>query len=184
MNQLDIKKVAHAVTEEPIEIIITREPKDWFDSLLVRLKIRSLKRSFFVKPPSLRMVYKITALFMDIEIHKRDKEDFNDWTNEMINSNTRKMAEIVATYFHGSKSPVPDSLIDYVMDNMTMDELDYVTSLIKSKIDVVPFINSISSIRSLDLISPSLTEESLQNTGEIIALGDLSEAQQSTSGLV
>lgn len=184
MNQLDIKKVAHAVTEEPIEIIITREPKDWFDSLLVRLKIRSLKKSFFVKPPSLRMVYKITALFMDIQIHKRETVDFNDWTNEMINSNTRKMAEIVATYFHGCKSPVPDSLIDYVMDNMTMDELDYVTSLMKSQIDVVPFINSISSIRSLDLISPSLTEESLANTGEIIALGDLSEAQPNTSALV
>src|SRR5690606_41415604 len=108
MNQLDIKKVAHAVTEEPIEIIITREPKGWVDELLVRLKIRSLKRSFFVKPPSLRMAYKITALFMDIEIHERDKEDFNDWTNEMINSNTRKMAEIVATYFHGCKSVVPE----------------------------------------------------------------------------
>ena len=184
MNQLDIKKVASAVTEEPTELIITREPKDWIDKLLVHLKIRSLKKSFLIKPPSLGMAYKITGLFMDVSIPKREGDDINDWSNSLILSNSRVMAEIIATYVQGTKETAPDSLIDYFMDNMTFNEMDQITALIKSYIDIIPFINSISSIRSLDLISPGLMEESLQNTGEIIAPGALSEAQQSTSALV
>lgn len=185
MKQIDIKKVAQAITEEPTEIIITREPDGWLDKLLIKYGYRSLKRSFFIKPQSLRMNYKITSLLMDISIEKMKEGDVNDWSNRMRINNTFILAEIIATYFHGKpKEQTPLHLIDYFMDNMTDEELLDVTNIIKGYMDIIPFMNSISSIRSLDVISPGLSEESPADTGEIIAHGESLEAQQSTSDSV
>ncbi len=179
----DIKKIADTVIEKPIEIAITREPKGWLDKQLIKLGVRSLKRTFFIKPPSLRLSYAITSLFADIKIPKADKGDMVEWGNQLRSENTHTMALIIATYLHGRpREQTPEELTDYVLDNLNDFELETITDIIREQCDIVPFTRSIASIRNLDIISPSLTKASPQDTGEIIAPGESSDQQRNISG--
>lgn len=183
MNK-DIKKVADTITEKPIEITVTREPDGWIDRLLIRMGWRSLTQTFFIKPPSLRLAYTITSLFTELETSKPLAGEYNDWGNNIRSKNTKIMALIIATYVHGRpKEKTPQHLVDFFLDNITDSELEAITTIIKDQLDIVPFLNSIALIRSLDLISPAL-KASPADTGEIIAPGESSVPQQNTSGSV
>ncbi|WP_114752291.1 hypothetical protein [Pleomorphovibrio marinus] len=178
----DIKKVADTVNEKAIEVVISREVTGWFERLLLRMGVISDRKTFFIKPPSLRLAYKVTGLFMEVD-QPENQEDLNDMVNLFILANTDKMAEIIATYLHGKpKEETPYELVDYILENMTYEEMEYITSIIKDQIDIRPFMNSIAMIRSLDLISPGTQDQeaSLQNTGGIIAPGESSEPQPNT----
>lgn len=172
MKQKNIQTIADAVIEAPSEIKIILDHPSLWDRILIKLGIKPKELIFTVKRPSLRMALKITSLSQEIQDLKVPDKDQKDWANEMRVANTMKLAEIVATYIHGNaKEKTPQSLIDFVLDNVNDDDLVRINRIIDSQTNIIPFISSIASMRNLDVVTKSL-EASPTDTGGTIALGE------------
>lgn len=178
----DVKKIAQTVIEEPVELVIKKDRLSILDKLMIRAGIEEDHMVFHLKPPTMRMSLKITAMLMDLEEAELDRDGLEDWGALMRIVNTEKMVEIVATYIHGNaKRDTPAHLINFLMDNLKDDDLERIMMIIRDQMDIVPFINSIASMRNLDVISQKTNVASLQNTGEIIAPGESSDRLQNIS---
>lgn len=177
--------MADSVLEKPLEFTITRDKKPGLiDRIMIKLGFRPEKIVFEIKRPTLRMNYHLTELFISLQSVKTGTVDVldADWKNEMRIKNIPIMAKIVATYIHGNpKSKTPESLIDFVLDNVNEDDLLSITKLINGEMDIIPFTVSIALMKNLDVLSQGLKEASPADTRETIALGDSLETLQSIS---
>lgn len=169
----DIQNIADAVIETPAEFTIKLDNPSFWDRVLIWLNIKKDRVKFTIKRPSLRLAFKITALKHKLSDLKIPDNDQLDWANEFREANTNGIAEIVATYIHGNpKEETPKWLVEFVLDNVNDHDLMSISKIIDSQTNILPFISSIASMISLDIVSKSL-EASPQDTGEIIAPGEL-----------
>lgn len=176
MKKTDIQAIADAVIGAPSDIKISIDNPGLWDRILIRAGLKKGFLVFEIKRPTLGLAHKITSLRQELkDLKTPEKDTQKDWANEMRAENTFKLAEIVATYIHGKwREKTPQSLIDYVLDNVDDDDLNSINQIIDSQINIIPFISSIASMRNLDVVTRSL-EASLQDTGETIAPGESSE---------
>lgn len=172
MKQKNIQAISDAVISAPSEIKITLDNPTIWDRILIKFRLKQKDLIFTVRRPSLRMAMKITSLSQELKDIKVPDTDQKDWSNEMRVANTLKLAEIVATYIHSNANEkTPQSLIDFVLDNVNDDDLVRINRIIDSQTNIIPFISSIASMRNLDVVTKSL-EASPTSTGETIALGE------------
>lgn len=167
-----VKKIAASVVERPDFLTIKIENPSFWDRILIWLKIKKDRVTFTIKRPSIGLTHRLTELFQDLKDIDHPEEREKDWANEFRAKNTFVMAEIVATYIHGKwREETPKWLIEFVLDNVDDHDLLSISKIIDSQTNILPFISSIASMISLDIVSKSL-EASPQDTEEIIAPGE------------
>lgn len=168
----DIKNIAGAVIESPTEFKIKLDNPSRWDKILIWLRLKKSEIVFEVKRPCLGLAMKITELSQQLKDVPVPDSRQEDWANDFRASNTLKLAEILATYIHGKwREKTPQWLIDFVLDNVNDYDLAAINRIIDSQTNILPFISSIASMRSLDVVTKSL-EASPPSTGETIALGE------------
>src|SRR5690606_31888971 len=106
------KQILEAIIDEPILIKQIELRQSRLDIILGRKNILKLE----LKAPTARTCYKLTNLILDL-----DKDFGNGY--EFIANNTHQLAIIVATAIHNSNAPLPESLIEVILDNFTVEEL-------------------------------------------------------------
>jgi len=184
MSEKVKKQVADSITEEPTHIEISRDPRNAFERVvygqwLPKIGFEPLKKTIRLTQLSFGTLHRISSKIMDLDIQPLKDSKYNDWTFQTINANARTIASILAAAIHNKKSRVPESLIDFVLDSLTMKEVENLMEKLIGGLDLTAFINTITSTRSLDLLS--LNEVSPADTRETIALGESLAEQSNTS---
>lgn len=174
-----LQLVGESVIEKPLVISITRAPKNRLETLISKSQLltgffiflgllKPFRHEIKIKSLTLGTLYRISALICQIAI-PANKPKGMDWLFELVDKNAKLTADIIAAAIHNSKKEVPKSLADFVLENLTPQELADVMGAISAQIDIENFINTIVSIRSLNILTAA--ETSQQITGEKIALG-------------
>lgn len=130
-----------------------------------------------IKARGLKMgtIYLVSSILQKIKIQKLGKNNELDWMWELIYNNSLYCAEIVATFIRNDGKKPKQKEIDLVLNSIQYAKLEEITRLYTDSIDVSSFINSITSMKSLDLMSQN--EVSPADTQETIARGGSLEAQ-------
>ena len=143
------EKVVSAINEEPLKIEISRKKYRLLDVLFLRRK----KRVFFVRPPVLGILVKISGILENIKIEEKDveKQPF-EFGIKYLNSNKDDMLKIVGYALHGKKGEPAKSLLKFIDENLTSQELLMLVTAILSLLNVKDFSTSIISAQGMSLM--------------------------------
>ncbi|GAB1464041.1 hypothetical protein [Pedobacter sp.] len=135
-----------------------------------------------IRPATLRTMVRISKLLVGMEVGTTPESsaDYIGWALGTVCDNGEVQAKIIATAIHNQKSEVPDTLIELILDNFTAEDLWNVMQIVLDKLNIIPFMNTITSVKSVQVLK---TEKvSPTETEEIIASGEQSEVLQSILG--
>lgn len=143
------EKVVSALNEEPLRIEITRKKYGIWDVIFLRRR----KRVFFVRPPVLGILVKISGILENIKIEEKDveKQPF-EFGIKYLNSNKDDMLKIVGYALHGKKGEPAKSLLKFIDENLTSQELLMLVTAILSLLNVKDFSTSIISAQGMSLM--------------------------------
>lgn len=170
-----LKKVADAVTEEPITIkLIKKGRPNWITKMPVLLRFFRFmgffpEKTITVNALTLGTVYRISALINELNIPQADSKQLKEWIYGLIEDNSILVCSVISTAIWNKKGNVPQSLTEWVFENFTLKEIYEVMAVLVDNIDIGSFTATIVSVRSVNILSPE--EASRQDTREIIAPG-------------
>lgn len=155
MNEATLIKLADAILEEPVllELKTTEqrpiEQKRWEKLLGRKQKFEEVTVTVIheIRPAFLSTMVKCSRILLGMRKPLIPEHDTLDWSYSMVDTEAIKLAELVATAIHNSKTEVPKSLIETVYNNYTAPQIQYVSNIVIAKLDLVAFINCMDSLR-------------------------------------
>lgn len=168
-----LKQVADAVLENRITLTVTVEPRTKKDRFLQRIGLMPKERVFDINPLCFGTMIKISRLLLDIDIEIFKKGNMLDAVYKVLDAQGDSIATIVAMAIVNRKQDPDRSLIEFIKDNFTAQEILQAVMIVVKQMDVTSFMTSIVSMRGLNL----LQETSQKMTEGIIASGEHSEPQ-------
>lgn len=143
------EKVISSIIEEPLRIEITRKEYGIWDVIFLRRR----KRVFFVRPPVLGILVKISGILENIKIEEKDieKQPF-EFGIEYLNKNKDDMLRVISYALHGKKGEPDKGLLKFINENLTAQELLILVSSILSLLNVKDFSTSIIAVQSMSLM--------------------------------
>lgn len=136
------KQILEAIIDEPVLIKEILLKRSFLDKLIGIQKSVKLE----LRAPTARTSYKLTNLILDID------KDFGDG-HEFIANNTHQLALIVATAIHNQNTPIPDKLVDIILDNFTVEELKAICKEVYRRLDVHSFFDIWESLQKMKIVS-------------------------------
>lgn len=167
-KKLDAKKVrkqtADTVLQEGVDFFITVNKP----SLLHKLGLKPLKRSFNIKPLVTGTLLQISKIIEEMKV--LSEETMKDRTLldvgvDQVNENKDHLIKIIAFAIHNGPGQPSRQLLKFLDHNLTPKEMLQVLSVAVRQMDVMSFLSSIMSVKGMSLLNPR----------EKIAPGDLSE---------
>jgi hypothetical protein len=154
-----LNKTAEAVLEKATTI----EVDILHPSLWQRLK-REKKKTFVIKPASLATLTNISQQFLDVEVDLSDRTNILKLVQQLAIKESYRLAKIIAYAIHNSRDEPSKELIDFVYYNFEVAELQKVVAIVMEKINYGSFLNSIVSIKGMNVLEMSTA--SAKNAGQ------------------
>lgn len=143
------KKEASALLEEGIKLKITGIQRcRWMFWKTVRVT-----RDFEIRPLTLGSLIRISKIILDIDPDILKQDSVLQAVYKIADQHARQLARVVAIAFTNTKAEPPESLVDFIEDNISVKQLREVIQVIIIKMDVTSFISSIVSIRGINLLT-------------------------------
>lgn len=114
---------------------------------------KETKKEFKISPSTLGTMLKISKEFTDIDLGKFDKTEILNSSFELVKNHAERMALIVAYAVVNSKEDPPQSLVSFLLNNLTAKELSKLVAIVINQIDTVNFLTSIISAKGINLLS-------------------------------
>jgi hypothetical protein len=149
-----LKQTADAVLEKGI----TLEVDILHPTLLQRLRKRT-KRKFIIKPASLATLVNISNEFLDVDVDLSDRSNILKIIQQLAVKESYRLAKTIAYAIHNSRDEPPKELIDFVYYNFEVAELQKVVAIVLEKISYGSFLNSIVSIKGMNILETSLNSQ-------------------------
>lgn len=147
-------KEADILLNEPVIISVDIKPQGRVFKFQQSIGMRPKKRVFEIRDATLRTMIRCSKLLLDVSADEIDGDaKFLETAYQSVVDDGERMAHIVASAFHNQKSPVPESLIDFVLDNFSSPELKSVFTLVVDKLNLLDFISTIALGRNLDIMA-------------------------------
>jgi len=170
MNQQTTQQIkareAETILQKPVILTIDTPAKNWYERLLVKLKIRQEKRVFEIKPLVLGSLIRVSERLLSIDKEMltkerlEDKQHFLTLNFELMQRHCKQVAEIVAITVTNEKKEPPKSLVNFFLYQLTSKELMQVFSVVVQQMNVSDFIGCIISI-----IGTNIMEMNPENQG-------------------
>lgn len=106
------------------------------------------KKKFEVRPLTVSQVHRISKLIIDID---GKLETANDLFL-MLRDHARKCTEIVAIAVTDSRKEPSKKLVDLFFNNLDHRDMDTALQIVLKQMEVISFINTIASIKSLSVL--------------------------------
>ncbi len=181
MNEKEILiKVADTIDEQTVKISIQTVKEKKIPFIGIKTGQKTLKKSYQIKGSTLRTMVRISKLLLTMETGPKPDNNYLEWLFANIADNGYKLAQCVATAIHNQKSETPKKLIEELYDNFTAEDLFKVVQAVIDKLNVVPFLSTIASVRTISIIQPESASPTEQT--EIIASGEQSEVLSNILG--
>ncbi len=144
-------------------------------------QIIPVRRTYYITGATLRTMLRVTKLILQMDGVVQPKNITSDWILSLVTKNVELTAQAIAAAMHNRKSEVPARLVDEILDNIDSDDLQKVMAAVIDKLNLTSFINTIGSVRSMQMIQTE-TQPSPQEQVETIAPGQQLESLQSILG--
>ena len=143
------EKVISCINDEPLKIEISRKKYGLLDCLLFRRK----KRIFYVRPPVLGDILRISGIVENINISAEDieKQPF-EFGIKYLNKNKDDMVMVVAYALHSKRTEPNEGLIRFINENLTNQELLILVSAILNLLNVKDFSSSTMLVQNMSLM--------------------------------
>jgi len=161
-----LKAVSDTVTSKAVSFDIDIRVKNIFG------RVREKKKSFVVRPLTPSQLQRISKLIIDIDID----EITIARVFHLLRDHARTCAEIVAIAVSESREEPSDELIDLFFHNLDHADMDTALKIVLQQMEVVNFINTIVSIKSLNVLErkPAGAQNAGKNEASPIVPGSLS----------
>lgn len=147
-------KEADTLLNEPVIITVDLKPASRIGKFLQWIRARPDKRVFELRDATLRTMIRCSKLLLDVSDGEIDgNAKFLETAYQAVVDDGERMAQILATGLHNQSSPVPESLVDFVLDNFSSTELKSVFTLVVDKLNLLDFISTIALGRNLDIMA-------------------------------
>jgi hypothetical protein len=105
-------------------------------------------KSFEVKPLTLSQLHRISKLIIDIDGKVQTANDIFI----MLRDHARTCAEIVAIAVSDSRHEPSKKIVDTFFFNLDHKDMDAALNIVMKQMEVINFINTIASIKSLNVL--------------------------------
>ncbi|HZF64203.1 MAG TPA: hypothetical protein VEZ55_06960 [Chitinophagaceae bacterium] len=164
-----LQKVPDVVTEKAIQFDITILPKNKFHGQLQKYRLAPTKQSFSIRPLVLGTLYRISKLLLKIDVNGFQESGTLSLAYQLMKEHSSTVINIIGLAITNSKQLPDKKLLELIRFNLSSDECVTVLSFVLKQMEVTSFIQSIISIRGLDLITPK--EMNPQTQGSTVAPG-------------
>lgn len=137
-----LKSVVDTLEQKAITFDIDVAGKGWMG------KITRKKKSFTIRPLTLSQVHRISAILLDIDITDLTANGIF----KILKSQVKQAAEIIAIAVTESISTPSKKLIDTLYHNLDHKDLDTALTIVFQQMEVLNFINTMVSIRTLNVL--------------------------------
>jgi hypothetical protein len=161
-----LKQVADTITSKAITFEIDIRERTIFG------RVKEKKKSFVIRPLTPSQLQRISKLIIDIDI----KDISVATVFHVLRDHARTCAEIVAIAVSESREHPSDELIDLFFHNLDQADMDTALKIVLQQMEVVNFINTIVSIKSLNVLErrPVGAQNAGKNEASPIVPGNLS----------
>ncbi|KGE14618.1 hypothetical protein [Sphingobacterium deserti] len=143
-------KIFESFAEKPLEFTFTLEPRNWFEKLLFRFKVRPNVRVVHVKPITFgaRALYSKYALKLDID--KIAKDVSKTRAQLLVSEHIDALVMAIAIVLNNKESVPPKWMLREIR-NLSQVELNDLLLFVQASIDTDSFLSSIISINGMSL---------------------------------
>lgn len=164
-----LSAVADTVIEKATRVEVEIYNPRWWEKMAIRLRLMKSKRIFYIKPATLGTMIRVSQLLLNVDLshYQSGSDTVLSATYKVLEKHGDVISEAFAVAVANSKAGPSSRLIAFMKHNLTAKDLAVVSNVILSHLNIVPFMNTIISMRG---------GMSLLKTGEKIASGEPSEA--------
>lgn len=166
-----LSNVIDGVLEKEVPLGVDINPINWFHSILQRLKIKPVKKTYVLRPLSYGKLLKVSKLLLSIGIDIFKKGDVLNSVYKAMQEHGETLVEVLAIVIHPYPTDPPRSLVVGIMNDFSSKDVEMAMNIVFSQMGIQAFMNSIISLKGLNVIEMSPKEQ-----GSSIAPGMLSEA--------
>ena len=164
MEQKTIDTLSHAaetITDKSVEFTIDVRPRSQMHALLQRVKLRPIVKKYNIQPIVLGNLQRISRLLLTISPDKQKIQagELMDEIYRTADQHGRVMAEACAIAIQNNRQEPSKALIAELEDNLTAKEMSTLLAIVVKQMDLVNFMNSIISIRGLNVLESALPNE-------------------------
>ena len=170
MNEKIIQeKTVSAILQEPVRFWATIESPN----ILHKIGILKKKKAYWIKPPSLATVIRISREILKLtDIRGVSDTNIAAKIIEQAESNIDGLTNIICLAIHNRKELPEKKLKNFLIKNLTINQMLQIFVIIVSMLDVQSFTNTITLITGVSLLK----------TEELIAFGEQSGESKNISG--
>lgn len=169
-NEKVIRRMADQLVEKPIVIKIEILKPSLKEKAFIQLGIRKSYRSFTLKPIVLGKLIQISKLLLKIDMEQVDKSNLILETALLANAQGYALAEIIATALT-TKKHASKKLIEFIVENVTVKDLQYLAMIVVSSLDVSDFLSTITTLTGINLLKSEVSpqrEEIIASTDSLV----------------
>jgi hypothetical protein len=155
------QEAASVAIDEGIDFTITVAHLTWFHRCMHRLFPRwdvfALEREFNIKPAYTGTLLKVSKLLLGMDIPDDPNLKGAAFIEAMMRGvveNRDKMIRILALAIHNRESEPPESLLRFLGDNLTANELMTLVQAAVRQMDITRFFVSTALARNMGVIGP------------------------------
>lgn len=153
MDNLEtLKKVADATVQQPVEFEVDIMPQNFIQRKLQEWGIRPKKRIFTIRPIVLGNLIRISKILLSIDMNVFNEANLLESNYKMMELHADDLVKIVAIGIQNTKAEPSARLIDLIKTQFSAVEFWNIVLLIRSQMHVQHFMNTIISVRGLNVL--------------------------------
>lgn len=149
--------ISDAILDRSVTFTITRKNKQsmLLDVLPFVFFKRPEKEKFSITGATMGTMIKISRELLALNMEGFDKNTILNSTYEVIEKHGERMAKIIAYAIVNRKEEPPAHLVNFLLYNLTAEELKKLLEIALAKINATAFLHSIIMVKGLAIMNPT-----------------------------
>jgi hypothetical protein len=155
-----LPKVADTISEKAETITVDVKPKNRFERLLIKLKIKPSKRLFEIRPQRVINIYRMSGRVVSLDLGNLLKTvDRIGPLMDIMSRHGEDIFYIVACAVQNDHREPTPKMIEVVKNEFEMSDIEKVLEVAVSNYNTTSFINSIALIVGVDALNLKASPE-------------------------
>ncbi len=148
---MNASRINDAIAEDKMEFTFHLKVSNWFEKLLVKFKLRSLKKIVYISPITLGSRFRYSKYALQLDVLENGKGLSAERTGLIMSKkHTDNLVMAIAIVIHNCESKPPKWMVREIR-NLNQNQLLELIGFVKKSLDTDSFLNSIISLNGMSL---------------------------------